>query len=382
MDKFLIYCNFPNNPSPESLCFLNSPLCERSWQLPGRTDNEIKNYWNTRVKRRQRAGLPLYPQDIQKQATAFHLNQYHQPRPSPSPPPPGHLSTSQQPNPNFGSSLSLLDSLNFPATTHLPGHHNSPFLPSSFHRAKRFRDNSVGFSLPFSPTSPTQTTRPSSLFSQSFNTQLPPPTSFQFSSCNFDLNPQQIMRTPFEPDGKIPSASAFSMKLELPSSQQPQPATTAAALGTSNEFKITAPVARSNSGLLDALLQEAQDKVGSVNFSREELVEEKCGFDPPSGSVFRESAATPPLASGGKWDDSSSAHSSAGELIYFFQLDRSIISLSIFCLLFFPFSFLVSDHCWVFFILSVLVNGSSVHLTCRKRLIGPVFLLYFNPLNF
>ncbi|KAJ6802747.1 transcription factor GAMYB-like [Iris pallida] len=32
--------------------------------LPGRTDNEIKNYWNTRIKRRQRAGLPLYPSDV------------------------------------------------------------------------------------------------------------------------------------------------------------------------------------------------------------------------------------------------------------------------------------------------------------------------------
>ncbi|GJM97675.1 hypothetical protein PR202_ga14617 [Eleusine coracana subsp. coracana] len=44
------------------------PSCPcRHYHLPGRTDNEIKNYWNTRLKRRQRAGLPLYPPDIERE---------------------------------------------------------------------------------------------------------------------------------------------------------------------------------------------------------------------------------------------------------------------------------------------------------------------------
>ncbi|KAL0924063.1 hypothetical protein M5K25_004868 [Dendrobium thyrsiflorum] len=46
---------------------LGNKWAQMAAQLPGRTDNEIKNYWNTRIKRRQRAGLPLYPSEIHSQ---------------------------------------------------------------------------------------------------------------------------------------------------------------------------------------------------------------------------------------------------------------------------------------------------------------------------
>ncbi|KAJ1294713.1 hypothetical protein BS78_01G166800 [Paspalum vaginatum] len=53
--------------------------------LPGRTDNEIKNYWNTRTKRRQRSGLPVYPPEVQLQLALSKRCRYDEFSPLASP---------------------------------------------------------------------------------------------------------------------------------------------------------------------------------------------------------------------------------------------------------------------------------------------------------
>ncbi|KAH0468841.1 hypothetical protein IEQ34_002073 [Dendrobium chrysotoxum] len=78
-DKFSEYCDSSSGMTEDNLrlnmqLFNSNFSIGNDWDfessawdnLPSRTNNVIENYWNIRLKRQQRAGLPLYPLDIQR----------------------------------------------------------------------------------------------------------------------------------------------------------------------------------------------------------------------------------------------------------------------------------------------------------------------------
>ncbi|WOL10410.1 transcription factor MYB104-like [Canna indica] len=152
-------------------------------QLPGRTDNEIKNYWNTRLKRRQRAGLPIYPPEVQE-AIRFNRHQQqqqHHDNVMPGTQPPatsggrGQFSHLQFPQ--------LLDPVGFTPSPEI----TLPPLPRNLLSCQ------AGFGLPLHSFSPPST--PTSLLNKQQH----------IGQRNYDANHPSLMSAPFPAKMELPS---------------------------------------------------------------------------------------------------------------------------------------------------------------------------------
>jgi myb proto-oncogene protein len=299
------------------------------------------------MKRRQRAGLPLYPHEVQQEAAAFHLllqqqqqqqqQQHHHQKPPNSSTPASFsalLSSSQPRKLNHNPSLSLFEPMSFSSAAN--PFQNSGFYSNPSNQFKFFSDNNnnnnnaAGYTLPLSPVSPFGSS-PSTLFNQNLAAQSLSAPLLEFNSDSFgssyNVSNSMVVGPPCEPFGVV-----HGLETELPSNQTPPYSTTHASSTTSgdenligasssaNDYEIEPPLTHSNSGLLDALLVESQtlsDKSKGKELSADKgksvvvdaSTEEEDAM--PVDSVLKTSGET---SAENHWDDLSSSQSSIGEL--------------------------------------------------------------------
>lgn len=311
------------------------------------------------MKRRQRAGLPIYPQEIQdKAAAAFHLHQHHKrPQNQTSPPPPASLLiTSQNPAYSNPSLSTMFNSFNFQSPTNLPLQNQAPVSclsnPNN-HAFHLFFDstnaNASGLSLP--PYHPPSST--TSLMNQNIQTQATmqmPSFKFNGAPGNHDMSFSAMINQPID--------FVTGLESELPSNQipaAPKQATAPASSGSSggvcpmgissnndnnNDYRISQKTnCGGNCGLLDDLVQESNKISSNEKFKAqyESLSDAgdkgKSVVDASSadeeGNEGVESMIAEAADNNNQWDDFSSSQSSIGEIFHSFflhALDRITVN--------------------------------------------------------
>ncbi|MCD7472868.1 Transcription regulatory protein SNF2 [Datura stramonium] len=261
-------------------------------ELPGRTDNEIKNYWNTRTKRRQRAGLPVYPPEISFLASQNKQNEEL-----------GAFSSADAQNPNvLGINNFEIPAVEFknleynhllyppplgeiPVSSFLAQGHRAPYSSTYFlspmHPSKRIR----GSESMFSGSNGDILT---SLQYQNDGSLLAQPSGFSSYSHNLTYDDHRSFSSVLPGShaclngNSSSSEPTWAMKLDLPSLQNQtenwgSPPSPLPSLESANILIQSPPAGHSesgslspsNSGLLDAVLYESQTMKASNDNSHQ-----------------------------------------------------------------------------------------------------------------
>ncbi|WCJ37564.1 myb domain protein 101 [Euphorbia peplus] len=257
-------------------------------QLPGRTDNEIKNFWNTRMKRRQRAGLPIYPRDCHEdQSTIVQPHHHQQKHPN--------LSSSSSPFSSFLSSrksgynpsLPFLDSITFsPTFDPMQNHFHNSFYSNPTLQFKSYGDhhnnNNVSNATLTLPPSQVhhqyaRSPQPSSLslFNHNFGHPSIPRTPLLLHSNNVDFENNMSFTSLIIGDQTscvIPEPKPYHHK--LPSNQTPlyPNSSNDVCLQSADQNEMKECIDNKSSGLLDTVLMESHNLLRKEKFNHEGIL--------------------------------------------------------------------------------------------------------------